>query len=337
MVSPAHQQAQRAGGALGSHRGDATCARRAATISTDKKSYLPGETAQVTVQRRGGKDAPAGQAMLFVERERIFERHALSFDAKGRARVHVTVKEAYAKNVTLRVVAPRVGKALRHRLGPVVTARGGLHVSSDPYHLEVGLKSERKAYRPGETVRLKIDVRDGLKRPHVAQVVLMAVDEAVLQLTGFRLPDPFHRLLHTPAIDVRADNLRRHLLSLKIPVVHRAWGRESIGLGVLGTIGHGERRSGYGRGSGRLGGRGKKRSRFATTAWHATLVTDDKGQARASFVLPDDLTRYRIMAFAVDGAGPPAPGAPPCASRCRCRPCRCCRAFCAWGTRPRRG
>ena len=88
-----------------------------------KKSYLPGETAQVTVQRRGGKDAPAGQAMLFVERERIFERHALSFDAKGRARVHVTVKEAYAKNVTLRVVAPRVGKALRHRLGPVVTAR----------------------------------------------------------------------------------------------------------------------------------------------------------------------------------------------------------------------
>jgi uncharacterized protein YfaS (alpha-2-macroglobulin family) len=44
------------------------------------------------------------------------------------------------------------------------------------------------------------------------------------------------------------------------------------------------------------------RRRFLTTAWHASLVTDEAGRAEASFVLPDNLTRYRLMALAIDAA-----------------------------------
>ena len=70
----------------------------------------------------------------------------------------------------------------------------------------------------------------------------------------------------------------------------------------MGTIGSGGGGSGAGFG-GRMTSRGRKqrtRRRFLTTAWHATLVTDATGRARASFTLPDNLTEYRLMAFAVD-------------------------------------
>jgi len=46
----------------------------------------------------------------------------------------------------------------------------------------------------------------------------------------------------------------------------------------------------------------KKRPRrnFKVTAWHHRLVTDVQGAATARFTLPDNVTAYRIMAFAVD-------------------------------------
>ena len=167
----------------------------------------------------------------------------------------------------------------------------------------MGLKSERKAYRPGETVRLSIDVRDGLKRPHVAQVVLMAVDEAVLQLTGFRLPDPFHRLLHTPAIDVRADDLRATLALFE----------DSGGASGLGPREHWPRRVGHHRPRGKrdwvMGGAAgdwavAARSARASPPPLGTRPSSPTTRARRGppSSCPTISTRYRIMAFAVDGA-----------------------------------
>jgi alpha-2-macroglobulin len=279
---------------------------RQLSVKTDKQRYLPGETAIVTVQRSAGgpgAPAPGGEAMLFVERERIFKALPLRFDKRGRATLRLKVKPAYARKIALRAVAPRRGPALRGNLGPLVTATAAIEVSDRPFQLGIKLKTDREAYRPGQEVKVALQVKDGLNRPRRAQVVLMAVDEAVLQMTGFRLPDPFRPLLHTPKLQVLADDVRRHLLDLRIPVVHRAWGRESAGFGGtgFGTIGGGGGGGGGGVGRGSAGSSSKrKRSNFKTTAWHATLVTNAQGHAKTSFRLPDNLTRYRIMAFAVD-------------------------------------
>jgi uncharacterized protein YfaS (alpha-2-macroglobulin family) len=268
------------------------------TLTLDKEDYLPGEEATITVRRKG----LAGATTLFVERERIFAAFPLRFDARGTARVRLRIEEAFAEQVKLRAVALRRGRSLRDPLGPYVTAEAELRVSDKPYRLGVRLTTDRRVYRPGQRVAVNVRVTDGMGWGRRAQVVLMAVDEAVLQLTSYRLPDPYHRLMRTPPDSVLADDLRRHLLSLRVPVIHRLYrtgggtGSGTIGLGSMGTVGRGG--GGLGKASGKRSSR--RRSRFLTTAWHATLVTDLQGRAKTRFTLPDNLTTFRIMAFAVD-------------------------------------
>ncbi|MCA9667974.1 MAG: hypothetical protein KC503_20390 [Myxococcales bacterium] len=284
-------------------------------IKLDKKgsTYNEGDVARVTIERRGMR----GDARLFVERERTFRAIRLRFERRGNrevAQVALPVKRAYLPYVKLRVVALR-GGALRSPLGPYARARVQLHVNEQPHRLDVDLKADKKRYKPRQTVRVRIRVRDGLKRARRAQVVLMAVDEAMLRLSSHYVPDPYYPLAHTPAESVMASELRAHLVRLSIPVRHVDYQKPNI----YGGHGYG---SGYGSGSGRLSGRAARvpavkaghvrrkrqtvRRNFVTTPWHTTVSTDARGEATASFTLPDNLTRFRIMAFAVDadrGAG----------------------------------
>jgi uncharacterized protein YfaS (alpha-2-macroglobulin family) len=270
-------------------------------ITTDKKRYLPGQKAKITVKRKG----PSGAGMLFVERERVFSTHLLSFDRRGVATVEIPVTGDLSQEVDLRAVVVRRGKKLRSELGPLVSVTEPLRVSPKPFHLDIAIKTEKKTYRPGEQVRVDLAVTDGLKRPRKSRVVIMAVDEAVLQLTGFRLPDPYRSLHHTPPSDVVAEDSRRRLLPLEPLVLHRD--HPDLSISGMGMGGSGRGGGGSGGGGFGLGGLGtkhskkvKSRRRFLTTAWHATLVTDEHGRANASFKLPDNLTEYRLMAFAVD-------------------------------------
>ncbi len=268
--------------------------------SDETVRYLPGETAVVTVVHRG----PEKEGILFLERERIFKSVPLRFDRKGEAHVRIPVEDRFAESIELRAVVARSGPALRGRLGPLLSATRTLRVSEKPYRLEVKLESDRARYQPGERVKVKLAVKDGLARARRAEVVVMAVDEAVLQLTAYPLPDPLRELLRTPPNGVIAEDVRQKLATLGIVVAHRAHADEAFGMGGLGLLGHGGgggSGAGYGRGAGSLTRREEKpRRRFLTTAWHASLVTDEAGRAEASFVLPDNLTRYRLMAFAVD-------------------------------------
>jgi hypothetical protein len=287
------------------------------SVSTDKHSYLPGETARVTVRRKN----LCGDVALFVEREEVFARKVLRFaptkensdercSTSGQtATVDVEVEDRFAEKVGLHAVAVRGKEGLRAPEGPVITASSYLRVSSRPFRLVVGLETEKKTYAPRQRVRLRVRVEDGLGRRRKARVVVMAVDEAVLALTRYTLPDPLSDLFYNPSVQVFGEDLRRHLAPLMPVVVHR----DHVALTTPTPVGAG-RASGFGIGESRasrvyvragrarvVGGRREKkpRSRFLTTAWHETVMTDEQGSAETSFVLPDNLTEYRIMAFAV--------------------------------------
>ena len=284
-------------------------------IVTDKSRYLPGEKARILVKRRH----LCGAAMLLLERERVFRKIPLEFTGervttgpgcKGkpqRAVVKVEAKKQYARSVTLRVVSVRAGKELRGRSGPYVIATDSLRISPKPFYLDVDLETTKKEYEPRDRVGVKVKVTDGLKRSRKARVVLMAVDEAVLALTRYTLPNPLSTLFHSPPSQVHAEDLRRYLAPLAPQILHL----DHVDLTTP------EPHTGYGAGFGmyhykarrprvfagramvRGGRKKKKRKLFLTTAWHATVVTDEQGRAETSFRLPDNLTTYRIMAFAV--------------------------------------
>jgi uncharacterized protein YfaS (alpha-2-macroglobulin family) len=271
------------------------------SLKLDRDEYLPGQTALVTITKGSGVKSAA----LFVEREAIFKHELLRFGPGGQALVRLPVEEAYASEVTLRVVGVRSGKELRGEKGPLLSVKETLNVSDDPFRLQVSMRTDQRIYRPGGKVTVSLDVSDGLNRARPAEVVLMAVDEAVLNLTRYHLPDPLRGLMHTPGLEVREEDVRRFLVALGVEVVHQDHSSDPwVGGWGAGFGGGGAGGSGFGHGG--MGMRGKApdppkpRKTFRTTAYHGSVVTDKKGHARVTFTLPDNLTSYRIMALAVD-------------------------------------
>jgi hypothetical protein len=269
------------------------------TIHLDKDEYLPGETAHIKITRRN----VAGDAILLAEREKIFFKTTLQFNQKGVARISLPIADRFAPTVVLRAMAVQKKHALRGKHAPLVTATKKLRVSLKPFELNVGIETDKKTYRPGERVAVHIQVKDKLGRKRPAQVVIMAVDEAVLQLSRYMLPNPLNDLLYQPPLQTVYTDLRSLLAPLNALKTHRDHAylthpTQATGIGRLRS----RRPRVFAATASVRGGLPQKvRKQFLTTAWHTTVATDAQGRAKTVFTLPDNLTKYRLMAFAVDG------------------------------------
>ncbi len=153
-----------------------------------------------------------------------------------------------------------------------------LPINSDSRRLNIRLSPDKSDYRPGEQVRVGVDVTGADKKPVRTEVTLYAVDEGVLSLIDYRTPDPIDifgepRSLRVATLETRTDLARVHF--------------PFSGLGLdKGLDGGGGAPSSM-----------TARRDFRTSAYfNPTLVTDSKGHAEATFKLPDSLTTYRIMA-----------------------------------------
>jgi uncharacterized protein YfaS (alpha-2-macroglobulin family) len=124
-----------------------------------------------------------------------------------------------------------------------------------------------------------VQVKDGRGEGTPAEVTVWAVDEGVLRLTGYQVPDPVE-MIHPPrGLSVRIGEPLIHL------ALRRLYGEKGLADG--------------GSGGGDASGSGF-RSRFRTTVLFAPeVVTDARGRAQVQLELPDNLTAYRLMAVAV--------------------------------------
>ncbi|MBM4381581.1 MAG: alpha-2-macroglobulin, partial [Deltaproteobacteria bacterium] len=146
--------------------------------------------------------------------------------------------------------------------------------------LAVAVKADKADYRPGDEVTVGLSVQDFRGAGTKAEVTLYVVDEAVLRLTSYEVPDPVERMFPDRPLSVRTSE---PLLNL---VRRRSFGEK------------GEPQGGGG-GSGEGAG---IRSNFRTTAlFSPTVETDAQGRASVKFKLPDNLTEFRLMAVAVSG------------------------------------
>ena len=147
-----------------------------------------------------------------------------------------------------------------------------------------------------------------------AELAVAVVDEAILALTGYDLPDPLTSFYGERATDM-TDSHSRGYIVLASPI--------SLGPGRQRRQ-CGRRRGSHGRGTGcrrpkpardghadsRKGGRedgaGRPpiavRSDFNPLAnWSPAVSTDAQGRASITVKVPDNLTRYRVMVVAVAG------------------------------------
>jgi uncharacterized protein YfaS (alpha-2-macroglobulin family) len=248
-------------------------------LVTDKESYAPGQTATIMV-----KTPIAGDALVTVERDRVLRSFVKRLSGNAPS-VEVPLSESDAPNVFVSVMllrgandSPRKIKMPEYRIGYCE-----VKVARPNDKLTVTVKPTLPAAKPGEKVQLDAEVRDSGGKPAAdSEVVLCAVDEGVLSLTGYKTPDPLAFF-----------NQRRRLgvqTSLTLPTLLKEDADESDFANKGYLIGDAK--------GGPPALEGLRKNFLACAFWNATLRSDAQGRVHAEFTAPDSLTRYRVIAVA---------------------------------------
>ena len=243
-------------------------------LVTDKPYYLSGDTANILLK------APInGIALVTVEREKVLRSFQVTVSGNAPV-IKVPLIETDAPNVFVSVLllrgaadSTRKVKTAEYRLGYCE-----LKVERPGSRLKVKANLSQADYRPGQEVEATVQVNDYNGVPvRGAEVTLYAVDEGILDLTGYNAPN-LHAFFHQPrSLRVSTSSSFPFMRTEDPSRVH--YGNKGHLIGGGGSSG------------------GKLRRNFLAVAfWNATLETDDQGQVHGSFNAPDSLTRYRLFA-----------------------------------------
>lgn len=244
-------------------------------LSVSKPKYKPGEVARLVPRVQ----LPGAIALVTVERDGIMKKWVMPAGA-GAGGIEVPVEDAWAPNVFVSVAMVRgrrgEGDADRPRF-KMGMAR--LDVDASRKQLAVEVKTDRPTYRPGEAVAAAVRVTDAAGKPVVAELAVAVADEGVLQIAGYKTPDPMPKFYAAYDIDVDSSTTWNRIARHHAP---------DEGDPEEGGDGGGDEA-------------GRIRSRFMATAfWAPAVVTKDDGTAVVTFTVPDNLTAFRVMAVAAD-------------------------------------
>jgi uncharacterized protein YfaS (alpha-2-macroglobulin family) len=251
-------------------------------LVAERGSVAPGETARVLVKSPWERTT----ALVTVERAGVLDARVVELTGTMPV-LDIPIGAEHVPNVFVSVVL------LRGRVeappdpelvdpGRPAYRIGMCAISVPPVgrRLQVTVKAEKGEYRPGQTATALVTVASESGAPSQAGVTVWAVDAGVLDLTAYRTPDLFGALYRERGLGVATAESRSRLV-----------GRRS----------YGTKADKVGGGGGREAALQVRQDFRALAVWRGDVVTDAQGRATVSFVLPDSLTTYRLMAVATAG------------------------------------
>jgi len=249
------------------------------TLTSLHDSWKVGEKAVFDVQA-----SYAGVAWVCIQTDRLLDTMLVPLSGNA-ARIEIPVKEAYAPNATVSVYLTRPG-------GPAALpverfAMCPLAVECPDRELEITPHLDHVEVQPGASIHGEFTVLSEGKPVPGADLAVFAVDDAVLQLGGWTLPDALSAFY--PQNPFRFTNY------------------QSLGEYGDPSVLDGNFQKGFiiGDGSADEVGAGANalRKEFRTLAyWNASLTTDTNGKVSFDFQAPDNLTTYRIVAIGETGS-----------------------------------
>lgn len=253
------------------------------TLQPESKEVKPGGEAVIAIQ------CPIeGTALITVERNRLHQHFVRPYKLDDPV-IRVPVGESDAPNVFVSVVVVR-GAAASGKKFSLPEYRVGyteILVPSDAQDLAVTVTPEKPQVLPGAELPVAVTVKDARGAPLPgADVTLFAVDEGVLSLTGFKTPDPddyFHQLFQ-----LAFSNYTSLESLLPEAVEDRVRSNKGFLVGGGGEEGPAPEQM--------------RKNFVATPLWIASALTDAQGRSVATVKVPDNLTRYRLMAVVSSGA-----------------------------------
>lgn len=253
-------------------------------LKLDKKTYQPGETANVVIQ------SPYPEADLYFAVIRHKTLYKIITKVKGGApQIQFKVTPEMLPNAAIEAVLVRQGEPLE-KLQPgsldnlVHIGFAPFKTSLDQQYLKLQIQPEQPTIAPGGEANVQFTLQNAKGKPTQGQLTVMVVNEAVLQLTGYRPPDLVKTVYAEQAISTRfADNRPDVVLEPLASPIDKGWG--------------------FGGGLSNGSGDTRIRKEFKPIAYYnGSLITDSNGKASIRFKVPDDLTTWRVLAVATDGA-----------------------------------
>lgn len=252
-------------------------------VKLDKSNYQIGETATALIQ------SPYPEAELFfaiLKDKPLFQSIT---KVRGSApQVQFKVTPEMLPNAAVQVVLVRQGTPLS-QLAELAKLDKLVKVGFAPFttgvedlYLQVKTTVLSSALAPNTEQSLRVRVGNSAGQPVPSQVTVMVVNEAVLQLTGYRPPDLVKTVYAEQPVTVRfVDNRPDVVLQPLSSPLKKGWG--------------------YGGGlSMGLGDTQVRRDFHPVAFFKGSTVTSQNGEAQFSFRLPDDLTTWRVMVVAAD-------------------------------------
>ncbi len=275
-------------------------------VIPDKAIYNIGDFAKLEIKSR----AYPATAVLTFARQGVIKQQRVELTQKS-TKLEVPIAPAFLANV--HVVVDRWNQRRVENNGTALLPEAtstqiDLPVEIESARLAMKTRSTKALVGPGENATFEVEIRHGDKPVPNAEVAMIVVDEAVLALAGKSHADPL-----APFYSSVDDGTQRlSTLNLVLDSGHKL-------AGVPGFVRHNLNDStglGYGVGVGQGGMRGRvasvpsvrmgqasmanaPRKDFRANAVFSPLMhTDAQGKATLTVKMPDNLTRYRIIALA---------------------------------------
>ena len=234
--------------------------------------FLPGDKAALTIQAPFG-----GVAWVSVETDEVLD--TLLVPVKGNAgRIELPIKKEYAPNAAVAIYLVKPGG--KSELPLERFAYTNIEVLRPDRELKIEPQLASATAKPGDMVRGEVRVTSENKPVSDVDLLVFAVDDAVLTLGDWKLPTISEKFYPKNPFSVRTyEALHGYIDNLaKLTLTQKGF-----------TIGDG--------GEEAISNVQNVRKEFRTLAfWQGSLKTGADGKARFEFTAPDNLTTYRIVA-----------------------------------------
>jgi uncharacterized protein YfaS (alpha-2-macroglobulin family) len=288
----------------------------------DKETYQPGDVAEILVQ---APFSPA-EGLLTVSRSGFLTTERFDM-AEGSHTLRVPIEEAHLPNLQVQVdlvgSAPRTDDAGE----PVpdvpprpayASGRLNLPISTRSRTLSLQVTPQEAALAPGGETAIDVAVVDANGQPVAdAEVAVVVVDEAVLALTDYQLADPVAMFYQMRGSGVSSYYGRATIVLANpellgqqaVPRVQATMPAMAVTEGETMSMEAPMEEAAMADDMGSVLDVGpntaepiRVRTDFNPLAIFAPAArTDGNGRAQVAVQLPDNLTRYRVMAVAVTG------------------------------------
>lgn len=250
----------------------------------EQSRYQPGEKARILVL-----SPIEGEALVTMERRGVL-RHFRTRLTLENPIIEVPLSNEDAPNVFVSVLIIK-GSADSKRKHPEPQLRlGYCELTVDPLadRLQVEMAATQSETRPGEAVQVKGRVlsSDGRPVPN-AELVFYAEDEGTLSVAGYDNPNPLSHFHAPRVLETRSGTSLENFIQETPGENYRA----NKGFVIGGGDGDGSGEEAI-----------SPRKNFdPCAAWMPDIRTGSDGQFAVSFIAPDTLTRYRLIAVVHEG------------------------------------